>query len=199
MKDMQRFANFSDAVMAIAITLLILPLTERAANARITSFHAFGAAFGHLLLVFLLSFVVIYRYWEVHHDLMRSVQTFDAKLFWCNGLWLLSIAIIPFTSELIGNNATNSVFINGIYIASLMITGYAGYAMQFTASHSPHLRRPGAAALPVSYGLYSAVAMTLALLIAIAVPSIGIWSLVLLIPAGYIRRIVRRSSTPKAS
>lgn len=194
MKDMERFINFSDAVMAIAVTLLILPLTERALNSHITSLHGFEQAYGHLLLVFILSFVVICRYWEVHHNLLNSLKTFNVGLFWLNAMWLLSIVVIPFTSELIGSNDSNSVFINAVYIFSLMITAYIGYAIQLLAMHSPALRKPSAAgSLSNSYGLVSALAMTAALLIAILIPAVGVWSLLILVFAAYVSRYLRRN------
>jgi len=189
---MDRFVNFSDAVMAIAVTLLILPLTERAAGLHVYTYHAFVNAYGHLLLIFLLSFVVICRYWEVHHNLLGSLRTFNGVLFWLNAFWLLSIALIPFTSELIGNNRTNSVFINSIYIGSLTLTAYIGFAIHWVVVHSRTLQK-SPSELPSSswYGLVSAIGMTWALLLAILFPSIGVWSLLILIPLGYVSRLLR--------
>jgi uncharacterized membrane protein len=191
MKNFERFINFSDAVIAIAVTLLVLPLVERAANSNIDSYSKFVSSFGNLLFIFLLSFVVICRYWEVHHDLFNTVKSFNIRLFWLNAAWLASIALIPFTSELIGNNG-DSVFITSLYIGSLLITSYIGVAIQWEIVHSPSIQKPSAAkSLNSTYGVASAVAMTLALVISILFPGIGVWALLLLIPAGYISKVLR--------
>lgn len=196
MKSLDRFVNFSDAVMAIAVTLLVLPLAQRASDLHVTSYAQFWSAFSHLILIFVLSFVVICRYWEVHHNLLNSVSSFNIGLFWLNAAWLLSIALIPFTSELIGNNSNNNVFINSIYIGSLLITSYLGVAIQLVILHSPSIQKSSLSKkLPSTYGIASAIAMTLALLLNIVLPSVGIWSLLLLIPVGYVSRASRKRST----
>jgi uncharacterized membrane protein len=193
MKNLERFVNFSDAVMAIAVTLLVLPLVERATNAHIHSYSEFMSSFSHLLLIFLLSFVVICRYWEVHHDIFNGIKSFNVRLFWLNAAWLISVALIPFTSELIGNDTSNSTFITSLYIGSLLITGYVGVAMQWEIAHSSSLQKSSAAnSLGITYGLASAIAMTVALAVSILLPSVGIWSLLLVIPASHVRSLTRR-------
>lgn len=191
MKNIERFINFSDAVMAIAVTLLVLPLVERATNAHINSYHEFTASFSHLLLIFLLSFVVICRYWEAHNDIFKSLKSFSVRLFWLNAAWLISIALIPFTSEIIGNDTTNSAFVTSLYIGSLLITSYIGVAMQWKIAHSPSLQKPSATkSLQLSHGLAGAIAMTLALVISILFPKIGIWALLIVIPASHFRNLI---------
>jgi uncharacterized membrane protein len=190
MKNFERFINFSDAVIAIAVTLLVLPLVERAASSNIDTYSKFVSSFGNLLFIFLLSFVVVCRYWEVHHDLFSTLKSFNIRLFWLNAAWLASIALIPFTSELIGSNG-NSVFITSCYIGSLLITSYIGVAIQWEIVHSPSLQKPSAPkSLNSTYGLASAVAMTLALVISILFPKVGVWALLLLIPAGYASKVL---------
>jgi uncharacterized membrane protein len=192
MKNMDRLVNFSDAVMAIAVTLLVLPLVDRAADAHVTSWSSFSSQFGHLLLIFVLSFVVICRYWEVHHDLLGSLKTFDTKIFWLNAAWLLSIALVPFTSELIGGKGSDSSFVIGAYIGSLLIMSYIGILMQFVAVRSPELRRSTTPAPDNTYnGISSALAMTLAFILAVLIPSVGPAFLLLLIPAGYAEKFFK--------
>ena len=196
MNNFQRFVNFSDAVIAIATTLLVLPLVERATNVHINSYSGFMNSFSHLLFIFLLSFVVICRYWETHHDIFTSIKSFNVRLFWLNAAWLLSIVLIPFTSELIGNDASNSTFITSLYIGSLLITSYIGAAMQWEIAHSPTLQKSATTkSLHSAYGVGGVIAMTLALIISIVIPSVGIWALLLVIPASYIRKTFRQQKT----
>jgi uncharacterized membrane protein len=194
MKDFERFINFSDAVIAIAVTLLVLPLVERATSSNISSYREVMSSFANPLFIFLLSFVVICRYWEVHHDLFSNLRGFNVRLFWLNAAWLISIAFIPFTFQLLGNSA-ESVFITGVYIGSLLITGYIGVAIQWEIARSPYLQKSSVVkSVNSAYGLASAIAMTLALVISIAFHQVGLWALLLLIPASYISRILRDRS-----
>jgi hypothetical protein len=66
-RDVERLTYFSDAVIAIAVTLLVLPLANAASADEITSLQALRDQSGGEIFVFLLSFVVICRFWLVHH------------------------------------------------------------------------------------------------------------------------------------
>ena len=108
-----RLVNFSDAVIAIAVTLLVLPLVDRAADVRFDSFtHLYGAV-GQEFWIFLISFVVICRFWLVHYRLFRSLKSFDGAIFWLNAWWLLSIVLTPFPTELIGRGTANNSMVAG--------------------------------------------------------------------------------------
>lgn len=182
MQRIERLANFSDAVVAIAVTLLVLPLTERAANLHTYSLRDFKAAFTHLIFIFLLSFVVVCRYWLVQHGLINSIKVFNNKVFWLNAAWLISIALIPFTSELIGNSNANSALITGIYIGSLLLTSYIGFAMKWVILRSPEIRKTASVySIKHTYSGLAVIAITIALLISITVPSIGPWSLLIVL------------------
>lgn len=70
---------FSDGVVAIAITLLILPLTEihpaegaTLADVVVENRAALGA--------FALSFAVIANYWTIHHDLFRPFRRYNGRI-----------------------------------------------------------------------------------------------------------------------
>ncbi len=102
---LERFVFFSDAVFAIAITLLALEIKvpvlpdgssekvwEAALLSLIPSFFAFG-----------LSFFVIGSIWTAHHGLFRLVVKFKQRLVAPNMLLLLAIVLIPFSSGLLGN------------------------------------------------------------------------------------------------
>jgi hypothetical protein len=73
-------------VIAIAVTLLVLPLVDEASSDRASSLRALLDESGGELFVFVLSFVVICRFWLVHHDMFRTLWTLDGRLFWLNAL-----------------------------------------------------------------------------------------------------------------
>jgi uncharacterized membrane protein len=98
---LERLILFSDAVFAIAITLLIIEiktpvLAERSTAALIEALaEKFSEFFG-----FLLSFIVIGTFWISHHKLFGFVTGYTRHLIWLNLLMLLWIVFVPFTSGL---------------------------------------------------------------------------------------------------
>jgi uncharacterized membrane protein len=99
----ERLTFFSDAVVAIAITLLAidLPVPEG------STFSKFWASVGHddgHYAAFLISFAVIAAAWFDHHDLFRYVRGTDARLRVLNMCWLLTIVLNPFATKLLINS-----------------------------------------------------------------------------------------------
>src|SRR5689334_22036352 len=101
--ELDRLVFFSDAVVAIAITLLALDLRiEKGEELSKLSF----AAIGHLwpkFAAFLLSFILIAVFWKVHHKFFFHIRKIDVNLLWFNIFWLLFIVLLPFTTTLISN------------------------------------------------------------------------------------------------
>jgi uncharacterized membrane protein len=103
-----RLIFFSDAVVAIAITLLALELPVPIG----TTTHAFWQSFRHEdshYLAFLLSFVVIAVAWGQHHHVMRYAERSDTRLRTFNMLWLLTIILNPFATKLLTSEGHDSV------------------------------------------------------------------------------------------
>ncbi len=103
---LERMVFFSDAVFAIAITLLVIEIeVPRLPMFSPTSayWHALaenGYAFG----AFVLSFLVIGRFWMGHHVAFSNVRKFDPALLWPNLLMLMAIAFMPFATAFLGAN-----------------------------------------------------------------------------------------------
>jgi TMEM175 potassium channel family protein len=124
--QVERIAFFSDAVFAIAITLLVLeikvPHVEPGAG---------EAGVLHALLQqvpkvtgFLVSFLVIGTFWMAHHRLFRWVGGYDRWFIWLNLFFLLGISFIPFPTAFFSEYLryqTSLIF----YAASLALTGVA--------------------------------------------------------------------------
>lgn len=104
----ERQTLFSDAVVAIAITLLALelPTPEGTTNAELL--HSALADRGDYL-AFLISFVVIWAHWSAHHRTFRYVTGFDRTLGTLNTVWLLTQVITPFATKVIGGDGAFQV------------------------------------------------------------------------------------------
>src|SRR5512132_446152 len=97
-----RIIAFSDGVVAIAITLLVLPLTEinRSADATLATVVVDNQA---ALFAFALSFAVIANYWAIHHAILQPLRRHNRRLIQLNMLWLAAIVFLPFPTALIAD------------------------------------------------------------------------------------------------
>jgi len=95
---------FSDAVFAIAITLLVIEvrLPETAVLRGSGDFLAALAGLLPRLVGFFVSFVVIGSLWLSHHRFFRIVRTSDARLMLLNMLFLFFVASLPFPTAVVG-------------------------------------------------------------------------------------------------
>ncbi len=124
-----RVNNFSDAIFAIAITLLILevktPPTEDIQTIGLMS------ALGKLVPSFislLVSFFVTALYWRAHLLNARYITSYDNKLLWLNIWLLLFVVALPFSTALYSKNfSSNSPFI--FYAINLGLIGVFNYWM----------------------------------------------------------------------
>src|SRR3954470_16595276 len=95
-KGAERLVFFSDAVVAIAMTLLVLPLTEIEPEGK--PVLAVLGEHQNDRWAFAVSFFVIARYWAAHHRAFRLVRNHSDRLIGLNILWLASIVFLPFPS-----------------------------------------------------------------------------------------------------
>jgi uncharacterized membrane protein len=105
-----RLITFSDAVVAIAITLLAIDLPVPIGQ----GVHHFWIAIRNdsgQYLAFLISFLAIAGGWSQHHDLYRYVRSTDARMRTYHLIWLLGIILLPFATKLLfsGNDSDLTV------------------------------------------------------------------------------------------
>lgn len=144
-----RLVAFSDAVVAIAITLLAIDLPIPVNRDHATFMASVGENTPEYLS-FLISFTVIGIHWIHHHRLFQYVVRFSGRLVILNFGWLLLIVVTPFMTKLLGSDDLSLVTF-GMYSISqaLQMTLFA--LMTWTmASHG--LLRDGtpAAVVPLS-------------------------------------------------
>ena len=99
-RAVDRLTIFSDAVVAIAITLLAIDLPVPEGDT-VSEFLSSVRHDGSHYLAFLISFFVIAAAWRDHHSIFRSARRADARLLTLNTLWLLTIVLNPFATKLL--------------------------------------------------------------------------------------------------
>jgi uncharacterized membrane protein len=122
--EFSRIVAFSDGVFAIAITLLVLAL-EIPPDVDIgDALRDRGAEF----FAYFLSFAVVGRFWMAHHRIFGSIARFDTNLVIVNLAYLAFIALVPFTSEVLGNYSDDSTGV-AIYAANLTAVSLISWTM----------------------------------------------------------------------
>ena len=126
---LERAITLTDAVVAIAMTLLILPLVELAGDVDSRDLTGFLHEHGDVLLSFAVSFVVIYIFWAAHGTVFRRLTLAEAEppaaLRQLNLWWLLVIAFLPFPTAVVGrdlNTASAPVYIGTMFVLSALTT-----------------------------------------------------------------------------
>ena len=120
--QVERLIFFSDAVFAIAITLLVIEIhVPHLDNAPPMAALAMLENMLPSFFGFVLSFLVIGRFWIGHHSALGRVQHFSSKLLWPNLMLLMSIAFMPFATAFMAQNIGQLVP-TAFYNATLLVT-----------------------------------------------------------------------------
>src|SRR4051794_5021732 len=99
-KGVDRLVFFSDAVVAIAITLIVLPLVDVAREPGAGTAAEFFGENGPGLLAAAVSFIGIGSFWREHHRMFNKAIGFNRTLVTVNLLWLAGIAFLPLATVL---------------------------------------------------------------------------------------------------
>lgn len=97
----ERLVFFSDAVIAIAITLLALELHIPHRHEKLT-FDVLWSQWPSIA-VFTLSFINIANFWRMHHNFFRYIQRIDERTIVINLAWLFFLVLLPFSTSTLGN------------------------------------------------------------------------------------------------
>lgn len=127
-KDFQidRIILFSDAVFAIAITLLIIEIKapEVAASETHEEILKNLLALTPKFIGFIVSFFVIAIYWRSHHRIFGFVSHYSEKLIWVNVFFLFTIVLMPFSSAYYSENFAHNIPYY-FYSCNIILTGIA--------------------------------------------------------------------------
>ncbi len=99
-----RLETLADGIFAIAMTLLVLSIEVPTLPGNITSSLLMEYTVYNLIpqiLIYILSFVLLASFWMTHHIFFIIKRT-NTKLLWINIFWLMSIAIVPFSTSMVG-------------------------------------------------------------------------------------------------
>lgn len=195
---LERTIFFSDAVIAIAITLLIIEVHIPVLPSDKWSIGM--EALQHLLPSFfgvILSFLVIGRFWLGHSTALGSMHSYDPRLFRVNLYFLLMIVIMPFATGFLSANLGMTVPA-AFYNLVLMLTALANIAVIMVATdpksgHSAH--DPDEARVLRRRALLVLAATALCLMLAFVVPPLSQAPILIALLADRVRNLIPRAAS----
>jgi uncharacterized membrane protein len=199
-RGLDRLITFVDAVVAIAITLLVLPLVEvLGARARDMDLAAVLADDVGQFGAFLLSFVVIARLWLAHHRLVEHVGAYDSAFVLVNLGWVLTMVLLPFATQVLAVYGRDRPAI-AVYIGTMTASSACLSVLSVLVWRRAHLRREGTDTQPhLPWGsLVTSGTLVVALVVGVLVPAINYFALFLLFLTGPVEaRLHRRRAIPR--
>lgn len=191
----ERAKAFVDAVVAIAMTLLILPLMESVGEAQDMQGGAAAWLGEHSgqLISFVLSFWIIAMFWIAHHELFADVERVTERLLWLTVCWMLTIVWMPVATAMTGQLEPEPL-VKVLYIGTMALTKVFTLLTRMYLRAHPELHALSAERLRrgMIVDVTTGSLFLIALGIAVLVPPIGYFSLFLLMLIGPITRLVMR-------
>jgi uncharacterized membrane protein len=124
-----RLEAFSDGVLAVIITVMVLELKVPEGH----TLHAAVTTTGRSLLTYLLSFVYIGIYWNNHHHMFQLIGRLNGKTLWANLHLLFWLSLVPFTTAWMDEShfARTPVMTYGV---NLLTAAVAYFILQLAAT-----------------------------------------------------------------
>jgi uncharacterized membrane protein len=187
----ERLAAFSDGVLAIVITIMVLELKI-----------PHGAGWAALMsvapnfVIYVLSFIYLAIYWNNHHHLLHTVSRIDGLILWANSSLLFWLSLIPAATGWLGENLLQPLP-TAVYGVALLMPAIAYFLLQQAILHKEGRQSALAHALGADLkGKLSPLLYLIAIAVAFYAPifSLAIYALVAamwIVPDRRIEKLVR--------
>jgi uncharacterized membrane protein len=182
-RDFERFLTFIDAIVAIAVTLLVLPLVDLVGELDQ------GGSVVQLLQdnlapigAFFLSFVVISQLWLIQHRMLKNVVATNEAMTWLLVFWGLTIVVLPFPTALVAGpgNAGEQAITKILYVGTMAVGSFVLGLVCLVVARHDELR--DSADVPDAVRAFGTTAtFVLALGVMLLVSGASYWPLLLLV------------------
>jgi TMEM175 potassium channel family protein len=164
-----RLEAFSDGVLAIVITIMVLELTPPG-GATLDDLFALWPKF----LSYALSFAYLAIYWNNHHHLFQASRTVSGRVLWSNMLLLFTLSLVPFGTAWMGEHSFAGIPVM-VYNVVLILPAMAYYVLVRALISAPGQSATLAAAIGDDFkGKVSIVIYVLALPFSLYLPAVAI-------------------------
>ena len=189
-RDLERLLTFVDAVVAIAITLLVLPLAEIGGEVERVGAWELLRTHTDELLGFGLSFVVIARLWVGQHRIVSGLVRQNTALIWLLLAWAFTIVFLPFPTSLV-TTTDHDPLAKILYVGTMAVSSAVLALVAWVIRRDRRLRDRDEAPDVVTSASVTG-AFLLALAIMLLFPDLGYWPLLLLAVVGPVEGLIRR-------
>ena len=154
-----RIETLTDGIFAIAMTLLVLSIEVPTLPAPVTPavFSAYVTSILPQIFIYVIGFILLAVFWMNHH-IFYVIERTNTTLVWINILWLMSIALVPFSTAVIGRYGQfqlaelifdlNMLIIGLLWYANWSYASRKGLVAEKVVPYAVHIRRSNLA-LPV--------------------------------------------------
>lgn len=192
-RGLDRLVNFSDATVAIAITILLLPLVDVAVEIEKESLAELLSSNLGTIIAFAATFAVIARLWTAHHLIFEAAVDYDTVTIWINFLWLASIVLMPFTANVLSHSDLADPSVNALYIGTMVLSSIALLWLVIHLRRHPTLTASEARKnLRIRETAVTVITFAVALVLSVIFPEVGLYWLLLLIPVSVVTGVLRR-------
>ena len=175
---LDRIIFFSDAIIAVAITLMVLDIRVPEGLSPAEVPQALLALWPKYLS-YVLSFIVIAIYWVEHHRMFKYIKRYDGRLMWLNLLFLMFMALVPFSTDLLAEYGNQPVAVM-VYAGIGLAVGLTKSAVWSYAAHNRRLVDEALSShsidLSRAVGLVAPSVFLVSMGIALVSPSWATWS-----------------------
>lgn len=135
-----RLDGFSDAIFAVAMTLLVFsfPISGLPQNLGQADVENLLQSLAPQFETFVISFLVIGAFWTAHHRFFDKIERYDQALVWLNFLFLLFIVFIPFPTAVLVSAGTSWLPV-AFYASNIACAGFALTIVWVYASYNYRL------------------------------------------------------------
>ncbi|WP_417563213.1 TMEM175 family protein [Microbacterium sp.] len=191
----ERVKAFIDAVVAIAMTLLILPLMESVSEADPAA-GTLGWVEEHQaqLISFAISFAVIANFWVSHHRLFARVERVSNGLLWVSIGWLATIVWMPVATALTAVMPSSEPLVKIVYIGTMILTSLMALAQRLVLYRNPALHTIDEAGLRrgTAAEIATTVLFAVALVVSVVLPQVNYFALLVLFLTRPVATLVAR-------
>ena len=188
-RDLDRFLTFIDAIVAIAITLLVLPLVELIGDVGDQRVADLLREHQAQFWSFLLSFVVIARLWLVQRSAVTHLARLDRRVVTLLLVWTLTIVFLPFPTALVAQTSDQSVT-RVLYIGTVLLSVVALALAELVIVRRPEIT-DGLGVPPLEGTVVNVALLVLALVVTLVFPVVGYFSLLLLGVDNWVQTLLR--------
>jgi len=181
--QLERMILFSDAVFAIAITLLAIEIKVPELHDHLITEEKLLHSLGSMVpkfIGFLISFFIIGQYWTVHHRLFGFVVNFNLRLLWMNLFFLLAVVLMPFSTAFYSEYIVyylKTPFI--LYIGNILFLGITNFLMWRYVGNPRFGFSEGMHKTVVNYFSFRAILVPIIFIFMaffyFSIPRVGIW------------------------